>query len=394
MKTFFLQLVMELLVCVCYISVLRAQSPETMSYQAVIRDVGDNLVINQSVGMQISILQSSAKGTAVYIETHISTTNTNGLVSVEIGGGTVVSGNFAVIDWANGPYFIKTETDPSGGTDYSITGTSQLLSVPYALHAKTVGEITEKQGLANVMAINNSANDQIKNLTDPTELQDAATKAYVDAIKEVIYNDFLNAGLNGIVKDVDGNTYKTIKIGEQVWMAENLRTTKYNDGTAIPFVTSNSEWSNLNTPGYCWYNNDSVANSKIYGALYNWYTVETNQLCPTGWHVSTESEWITLYTYLGGDSIAGGMLKDTGTIYWISPNTGATNEIGFTVLPNGNRDYNSGTFSNLYQFGYFWSATDYNVDSAWFFELLYNSKFLMKYGTSIRYGFGVRCIRD
>ena len=121
---------------------LWAQSPEKMNYQAVIRDTGDNLVTNQSVGMQISILQGSTSGTVVYAETHAPVTNTNGLISIEIGNGAVQSGDLTTIAWANGPYFIKTETDPSGGTSYSITGTSQLLSVPYALHAKTAETIT------------------------------------------------------------------------------------------------------------------------------------------------------------------------------------------------------------------------------------------------------------
>jgi len=119
-----------------------AQSPEKMSYQAVIRNSSDQLVTNTGIGMQISILQGSASGTAVFVETHTTTTNANGLVSIEIGNGTTVSGDFATIDWANGPYFIKTETDPTGGISYSITGTSQLLSVPYTLYAKTAGSIT------------------------------------------------------------------------------------------------------------------------------------------------------------------------------------------------------------------------------------------------------------
>ncbi len=119
-----------------------AQTPEKMSYQAVIRNSSEALVTNTTVGMQISILQGSASGTAVYVETQTPTSNINGLVSLEIGSGTVVSGDFTTIDWANGPYFIKTETDPTGGTSYAITGTSQLLSVPYALHAKTAETVT------------------------------------------------------------------------------------------------------------------------------------------------------------------------------------------------------------------------------------------------------------
>ena len=131
---------------------LWAQSPEKMSYQAVIRNTGDALVTNTQVGMQISILQSSASGTAVYVETQTPTTNANGLVSVEIGAGTVEIGDFTSIDWAKGPYFIKTETDLAGGTSYTITGTTQLLSVPYALHAKTAEAIAGSQA-ANITAI-------------------------------------------------------------------------------------------------------------------------------------------------------------------------------------------------------------------------------------------------
>jgi hypothetical protein len=119
----------------------KAQVPEKVSYQAVIRNTSNALVTNSAVGMRISILQTTPNGTAVYVETQTPTTNANGLVSVEIGGGTVVSGNFANINWANGPYFIKTETDPNGGTNYNIIGISQLLSVPYALFAEKTNSI-------------------------------------------------------------------------------------------------------------------------------------------------------------------------------------------------------------------------------------------------------------
>ena len=131
-----------LIVAVFLTATLWAQSPQKMSYQAVVRNASDALVKSTAIGMKVSILKGSATGTAVYVETQTPTTNANGLVSVSIGSGTVVSGDFSTIDWANGPYFIKTETDPAGGTSYSITGTSQLLSVPYALHAKTAETVT------------------------------------------------------------------------------------------------------------------------------------------------------------------------------------------------------------------------------------------------------------
>ena len=151
----------------------------------------------------------------------------------------------------------------------------------------------------------------------------------------------------GTVTDVDGNVYNTVTIGTQCWLQENLKTTKYKDGTSIPLVTDNSAWGSLSTPGYCWYNNDDTYKN-TYGALYNYYTVLTNNLCPSGWHVATEREWSTLVTYLGGASIAGGKLKESGTTHWVTPNTGANNETGFIALPGGRREHPSGALIYLW----------------------------------------------
>lgn len=144
MKTLFLKSILILLTCTLYLVPSFAQTPEKISYQAIVRDVSNNLVTNQVVGMKISILQGSINGTAVYEEIYNPNplTNTNGLVSIEIGGGVPIFGTFSSIDWSVGPYFIKTETDPTGGTNYTIIGTSQLLSVPYALFANTTEQIS------------------------------------------------------------------------------------------------------------------------------------------------------------------------------------------------------------------------------------------------------------
>lgn len=157
-----------------------SQSPEGMSYQAVVRNSSNQLVTDQAVGMKISILQGSTSGTLVYSETHLTTTNANGVVTLKIGAGTVDSGRFDSIDWANGPYFVKTQTDPEGGTNYTIEGTSQFLSVPYAFHANTAQQvIEEKQDLASVVANHNWADGQIKNVSEPSEMLDAVNKAFV-----------------------------------------------------------------------------------------------------------------------------------------------------------------------------------------------------------------------
>ena len=195
------------------------------------------------------------------------------------------------------------------------------------------------------------------------------------------------------ISDIDGNTYNVIRIGSQLWMKENLKTTKYNDGTSIPVITDNIAWLNLTTPGYCWYNNDAATYKATYGALYNWYTVNTGKLCPTGWHVPTDAEWTILTDYLGGESLAGGKLKEAGTSHWASPNTGATNETGFTGLPGGYRLID-GTFNLIGNYGIWWSATETDATNAWYRILACDNTYLSRLFNNKQLGFSVRCVRD
>jgi len=183
--------------------------------------------------------------------------------------------------------------------------------------------------------------------------------------------------------------YSTVQIGDQTWMAENLKSTYYTDGTPIPLVTDSATWSNLTTPGYCWYDNDSVTYADPYGALYNWYTVNTGNLCPTDWHVPTDTEWTTLADYLGGENVAGGKLKETGTTHWVSPNEGATNESGFSALPGGSRIY-----SGIGYYGFWWSATEAYADKAVSRELDFDYSYFFEFNDPMKAGFSVRCIKD
>jgi uncharacterized protein (TIGR02145 family) len=173
----------------------------------------------------------------------------------------------------------------------------------------------------------------------------------------------------------------------------NLKTTKYKDGTAIPLVTNNTTWGNLTTPGYCWYNNDASTYKNTYGALYNWYAVNTGKLAPAGWHVPSNAEWNTLSAYLGGDNVSGGKLKESGTTHWYSPNTGATNSSGFSAIPGGSRDL-YGAFSYISFYGYWWSATEINPSSAYNRNIFCNQNYLNSEYDYMRYGYSVRLVRD
>ncbi len=187
------------------------------------------------------------------------------------------------------------------------------------------------------------------------------------------------------VYDIDGNGYDTVHIGVQIWMKQNLKTTHYRNGDEIPNITNDTTWSNLTAGAYSNYNNDTN-NGNIYGRLYNLYTIiDSRNLCPLGWHVPSDADFTTLTAYLGGESIAGGKLKETGTIHWVSPNTGASNETGFTALPGGNHSY---LYYNLGYAGFLWSSTGTYL-------ILYNDQNIVgKTSNSQWIGMSERCIKD
>jgi uncharacterized protein (TIGR02145 family) len=191
----------------------------------------------------------------------------------------------------------------------------------------------------------------------------------------------------------NGNVYRTVNIGNQTWMAENLRTTKYRDGRPIP---SGLPWNPNSYDGcYWWYDNNSK-NKNDYGALYNWNAVSSNKLCPTGWHIPVDAEWTVLTDYLGGESIAGGKLKEVGTTHWGGPNSGATDEVCFTALPGGVH-WDDGQFLGIRAMGFWWCSDTYvywGIEGPWYRRLVADDFAIQITYSSPWYGFSVRCLKD
>ncbi len=211
---------------------------------------------------------------------------------------------------------------------------------------------------------------------------------------KVTADDVPGSGGESTVTDIDGNVYKTVKIGSQVWMAENLKVTRYRNGDPVPNVTSNEEWASLNTGAQCAYDNDA-GNVSTYGRLYNWYAVnDSRNIAPEGWKVPTDEEWQQLVDYLGGDAVAGGKLKEVGTTHWNSPNTGATNESGFSGLPGGFHYTLIGSYHKIGDAAYFWSSSVSNYDNAWHRSLHNVYSNIYRNDNHKRFGYSVRCVRD
>ena len=204
------------------------------------------------------------------------------------------------------------------------------------------------------------------------------------------------------VTDVEGNMYKTVIIGTEVWMAENLKVTEFNDGSEITHVSEAVDWIVLNGAAYCWFNNDSAYNAPLYGALYNWYAASATNICPTGWHVATDADFSALEVALGlpqaDVDIWGWRGTDHGskmksTIGWNAGENG-TNTSGFTALPGGYRFYTDGTFQGQNTYEYFWTATEHDADRGWYRRLDGSNAAVYKASTDKRAGKAIRCIKD
>lgn len=203
----------------------------------------------------------------------------------------------------------------------------------------------------------------------------------------------LNVLHSQTVKDADGNIYMSVNIGKQIWMSENLKTTRFNDGKPIQLVANDNAWEGLKTPAYCWYNDD-IKNKDVFGALYNWFAVNSKKLCPVGWHVSTDAEWEAMIDYIGGLSTAGDKLKEKGVEHWENYLSQATNDYDFTALPGGMRYFTGDfpLFGNTYAI--WWTSTEFSEYQAVCRGLHDSSSMAFKASDNKRSGFSVRCIKD
>jgi uncharacterized protein (TIGR02145 family) len=207
-------------------------------------------------------------------------------------------------------------------------------------------------------------------------------------------SDDTNPPAGNTVTDIDGNVYHTVTLGTQVWLVENLKSKRYKNGDTLTYIKFGKSSNIQQAGGFANYNNDT-ANSSTYGRLYNWYAViDPRGLAPTGWHVPTDTEWFTLTTYLGTDVTSiSGKLKETGFIHWLTPNTGATNETGFTALPGGYRAY-TGAFKDLGNYGMWWSTTELNTTSAWGRSMYFGNTSVGRGPDQKNSEFSVRCVKD
>jgi uncharacterized protein (TIGR02145 family) len=373
-------------------AILFAQAPALIPYQAIARNAAGEPLASSTLNARFTIHDGSATGTNVWQELQTVSTSALGLFTVQLGSSVTLTN----VNWANGSKFMQVELDLGSG--FIDLGTQQLLSVPYALHAGSVHLNVSATGdtlfvgdgsfviVPGISAANNNSNGGGGGSGGTT----TGTTLHTCGAANVHNPDLTY----GSMTDQEGNVYKTIVIGTQEWMAENLNTSIYRNGDAITNITNQAQWQALNSEAWAAYNN-SFELECPFGKLYNWYAVsDSRNLCPSGWHIPSENDWTVLVNFLGGSLIAGAKLKASGNDFWHSPSDGS-NESGFSAVPGALRNYYfGGAFNDLTYSCYIWSSTSYSSDDAGRLNLYYNNSGADFSPNNKRNGFSVRCIRD
>jgi uncharacterized protein (TIGR02145 family) len=373
---------------------VNAQAPSLITYQAIARNaVGEPLASN-TLNARFTIHDGNATGASVWQELQTVTTSSLGLFTVQLG--SIVS--LSNVNWATGTKFMQVEIDLGQG--FIDMGSQQLLSVPYTLHAGSV--LLNVSATGDTLFVGNGEYAIIPGISEANSTVGTSTGTTLHTCGAPnVHNLNLTYGN---MTDQEGNVYKTIVIGTQEWMAENLNTSIYRNGDTILTNLDISTWQSTNNGSWAYYNNNSSF-ACPYGKLYNWYAcVDDRQLCPVGWHVPTDAEWAVLTDFLGGEAFAGGKMKTAGTLeeatgFWYLPNTGATNSIGLSSIPGGWRDSNGeeinvGDFGGIGFSGNWWSSSQSDAFRAWVFWLNAASEHVIVGNYPKSDGYSVRCLMD
>ena len=308
-----------------------SQAPQKINFQSILRNSSGEVVANKNVKLKVSIQSGSMMDTTVYSETHLKTTDVSGLMSIKIGTGTVIMGRFDSIKWGKAPHFIKLEADFNGGNSFVLLGTQELMSVPYAFHSNTADSLVGGINLKDIK-------DELANL-----------RRQMDTL------------LLAPVFDIDGNQYGVVKIGNVLWLNQNLKVSRYNNGDSIGYG-----------PGWLWYNNDR-SNDALYGKLYSYSAVVDNRkICPVGWKIPndyspnrTRNYWYS-FDYLYGPN--GGFTRDIAGLKLKLPQFGGTNEFGWNGVLGGRGFYNLSTglyiFDGINEWAHMWFYPEPSATSA------------------------------
>ena len=367
-------------------AILFAQAPALIPYQAIARNAAGEPLASSTLNARFTIHDGTATGTNVWQELQTVSTSALGLFTVQLGSSVPLTS----VNWANGAKFMQVEIDLGSG--FVDIGTQQLLSAPYALHAGSVHLNVSATG--DTLFVGDGSFVIVPGISEANSFTTGTSLHTCGATN--VHNPNLTYGS---MTDQEGNEYKTIVIGTQEWMAENLNTSIYRNGDAIATGFNDGlEWQ-VTTSGAWAYYLENSSFSCPYGKLYNWYACDdTRGLCPLGWHVPSQTDWSLLIASLGGDLIAGGKMKslgnnDAGTGFWFFPNSLASNNSGFSGLPGGSR-YSFMNGAAAAGSGSWWSSSGTDSTNAWYVALSYDSGEIFDFSFSKFNGFSVRCLRD